>query len=92
VADPHTWHLPYLEADGTIDHSRLPKAIQAVLSNYPGARVSTLPEEAIPFVLQTLAAAARRAGKMPPECMDPAPIYIQLSHVLVQLTADSASS
>ena len=89
VGDPHTWHLPYLEADGAIDHSRLPKAVQAVLSNYRGARVTSLPEEAIPFALQKLAAAARRAGKLPPECLDPAPVYIQLSHVLMQITAES---
>lgn len=91
VGDPHTWHLPYLDADGMIDHRRLPKAIQAVLSNYRGARVTSLPEEAIPFVLQRLAAAARRAGKMPPECLDPAPAYIQLSHALLQITTDAAS-
>lgn len=92
VNDPHTWHLPYLEADGAIDHSRLPKAIQAVLSNYRGARVTSLPEEAIPSVLEKLAAAARRAGKMPPECLEPAAIYVQLSHVLLQLTSGSTSA
>jgi hypothetical protein len=92
VGDPHTWHLPYLEADGAIDHSRLPKAIQAVLSNYRGARVTGLPEEAIPFILQRLAMAARRAGKMPPECLNPAPIYAQLSRVLVQIEHDRGPS
>jgi hypothetical protein len=85
VSEPHTWRLPYLHADGGIDHSRLPKAIQAVLSNYRGARVTSLPEDAVPFVLRRLAGAARRAGKMPPECPDPAPVYVQLSHVLLQI-------
>ena len=71
------------------EHSQL--AIQAVLSNYRGARVTSLPEEAIPFALQKLVAAARRAGKMPPECLDPAPVYIQLSHVLMQITTESSA-
>lgn len=31
---PATWKLPYLQADGTPDLKRLPKAIQAILSNY----------------------------------------------------------
>jgi hypothetical protein len=34
AADPGTWKLPYRRADGSIDVKRLPKAIQAVLSNY----------------------------------------------------------
>ena len=36
AADPKSWHLPYLRADGTPDLARLPKAIQAILSNYRG--------------------------------------------------------
>jgi len=48
---PSTWKLPYLHADGTPDHSRLPKAIQAVLSNYRDATVSTVPEKAVSDVL-----------------------------------------
>jgi len=88
VTDPHTWRLPYLDAEGGIDHSRLPKAIQAVLTDYRGARIRGLPEEAVPLILRRLAAAAQRAGKMPPECLDPAPVYIQLSHVLLQIGED----
>ena len=66
VTHPSTWHLPYLDAQGEIDHSRLPKAIQAVLTNYRGAHVSSIPEEAVPLVLRRLAAAARRqAGCRP---------------------------
>jgi hypothetical protein len=88
VTEPHTWRLPYLDAEGGIDHSRLPKAIQALLTDYRGTRIRGLPEEAVPLILRRLAAAARRAGKMPPECLDPAPVYVQLSHVLLQLEAD----
>jgi hypothetical protein len=36
AADPRTWHLPYLLADGTPDLATLPKAIQAILSNNRG--------------------------------------------------------
>jgi hypothetical protein len=79
-----TWKLPYLHADGTIDAARLPKAIQCILNNYRGARVSGIPEEAIPAVLLRLAEAARSAGHMPPEATHPAPTYRQLSEVLEQ--------
>jgi hypothetical protein len=34
AADTGSWHLPYLHPDGTPDLARLPKAIQAILSNY----------------------------------------------------------
>jgi hypothetical protein len=80
---PSTWHLPYLDAQGEIDHSRLPKAIQAVLTNYRGAHVSSIPEEAVPLVLQRLATAARRSGRMPPECLEPAAVYVQLAQALL---------
>lgn len=53
-ANPVTWKLPYLHADGTVDLARLPKAIQAILSNYRGARVTSIPENAIPDVLVRL--------------------------------------
>jgi hypothetical protein len=62
--DPRSWHLPYLRADGTPDAARLPKAVQAVLSNYRGAR-ARLPEEAVPEVLVRLARAGRLAGRLP---------------------------
>ena len=61
--DPRTWHLPYLRADGTPDMARLPKAIQAIRSNYRGAHLSSVPEPAIPEVLITLARTAHRAGQ-----------------------------
>jgi len=87
VTHPHTWRLPYLLLNGDIDHSRLPKAIQAILTNYRGAHLSGIPEEAMPLVLRRLAAAARQAGKMPPECLDPAPVYVELQHALLQFPA-----
>jgi hypothetical protein len=81
----HSWKLPYLLADGTVDAKRLPKAVQSILSNYRGAKVSGIPEEAIPAVLARLARAARQMGHMPPEASDPAPIYRQLAEALEQL-------
>jgi hypothetical protein len=90
-AKPHSWKLPYLLADGTVDAKRLPKAVQSILSNYRGAKVSGIPEEAIPAVLTRLARAARHAGHMPPEASNPAPIYRQLAESLEQLGASSDS-
>ncbi len=82
---PHSWKLPYLLADGAVDPKRLPKAVQAILSNYRGAKVSGIPEKAIPAVLARLARAARQAGHMPPEACNPAAIYQQLAEALEQL-------
>jgi hypothetical protein len=82
---PHSWKLPYLLAGGAVDAKRLPKAVQSILSNYRGAKVSGIPEEAIPAVLTRLARAARQAGHMPPEASNPAPIYRQLAEALEQL-------
>ena len=82
---PHTWKLPYLLADGTIDHKRLPKAVQAILSNYRGAKVGGIPEAAIPDVLVRLARAASAAGKMPGQSGAPAPVYVQLAEALEQV-------
>jgi hypothetical protein len=47
-SDPRSWHLPYLNADGSVDGKRLPGAIRAILSNYRGANVSAIPESAVP--------------------------------------------
>lgn len=85
AGDAATWKLPYLDAGGGIDKRRLPKAIQSILSNYRGAHVGGIPEQAIPDVLVRLAAAARRAGKMPGQTGKPAAIYVQLAQVLEQL-------
>jgi hypothetical protein len=79
-----TWKLPYLQADGTIDAKRLPKAVQAILSNYRGAKVSGIPEVAIRAVLTKLGRAALQAGHMPPKATSPAPIYCQLAEALEQ--------
>jgi hypothetical protein len=82
---PNSWKLPYCHADGSPDTKRLPKAIQAILSNYRGTKVSGIPEQAIPDVLVRLAMAAIRAGKMPHQTGNPAPAYQQLAEVLEQL-------
>lgn len=84
-ARPVTWKLPYLLADGTIDAKRLPKAVQCILTNYRGARVGGIPEEAIGGVLTRLACAASHAGHMPPHAANPAPAYRQLAEALDQL-------
>jgi hypothetical protein len=86
----HSWKLPYLRADGAVDAKRLPKAIQAILSNFRGVKVSGIPEDAIPAVLQRLAKAARQAGHMPPEACNPAPIYRQLADALEQVGGGAA--
>lgn len=84
-ADPKTWKLPYCKADGTIDLRRLPKAIQAILSNYRGVQVSGIPEADIPDVLVRLGRAAACLGKMPHQAGETAEVYIQLAAALEQL-------
>jgi hypothetical protein len=83
AGNPRTWHLPYLLADGRPDVKRLPKAVQAILSNYRGAHVSSVPENAIPEVLVTLGRTARRLGKLPTTPASPS-AYVQLQDALVQ--------
>jgi len=88
VTHPSTWYFPYLDAKGEIDHSQLPKAIQAVLTDYRGAHVSSITEEAVPLG----SPAARRgapAGRMPPECLEPAAVYLQLAQALLQFDPGS---
>jgi len=92
VADannPSTWKLPYLLADGRPDEKRLPKAIQALLSNYRGAKVTGIPERDLRDVLFRLKQAAEVAGRMPPHAIDVAPVYQQLAIVIDQLNAQS---
>src|SRR5579885_2835625 len=86
-AHPDTWKLPYLLRDGSIDEKRLPKAIQAILSNYRGAKVSSIPEQDIPAVLARLASGAERLGKMPHQQPDTADVYRQLAEVLEQFSS-----
>jgi len=81
---PTTWKLPYLLEDGNIDVKRLPKAIQAILSNYRGARVSSIPERAIPDVLRRLAEAAEQLGRMPHQGQT-AEVYEMLAQALWQV-------
>lgn len=83
VDRPATWKLPYLRLDGGVDERRLPKAIQAVISDYRGQHTS-LPAERIPDVLVRLAEAAVRAGRMPHQDPTPAQAYVDLRHVLMQ--------
>jgi hypothetical protein len=85
ACDPGTWKLPYRLADGRIDAKRLPKAIQAILSNYRGAKVSSIPEQDIPDTLVRLGQAALKLGKMPHQVGKTAATYQQLADVLEQL-------
>ena len=85
AADPATWHLPYMLPDGNPDTKRLSGAIQAILSNYRGARLSSVPEKDIPDVLVRLAKAAASLGKMPYQSPNAAAAYVQLEEVLRQL-------
>lgn len=80
-----TWKLPYLLADGGVDTKRLPKAIQAILGNFRGARVGGIPEGDMRGVLIRLARAAWSEGRMPPRALAPAAAYQQLALVLNQL-------
>jgi hypothetical protein len=84
-ADPRTWKLPFRTADGAIDHKRLPKAIQAILSNYRGTQVSGIPEADISQVLVRLALAAAQVGKMPHQSADTPDAYCALASALEQL-------
>ncbi len=83
-SDPRSWHLPYLNADGSVDGKRLPGAIRAILSNYRGANVSAIPESAVPDVLVRLGCAAGAIGKLDPACAAPE-TYTQLLAALDQL-------
>ena len=67
------------------DLARLPKAIQAILSNYRGAHVSSISEAAIPEVLVTLARTARMLGKLPATGPGAPRAYAQLQEALDQL-------
>ena len=81
---PTTWKLPYILKDGSIDAKRLPKAIQAILSNYRGASLLSVPDAAIPEVLRRLATAAEQLGKMPHQGST-AEVYEMLAQALKQV-------
>lgn len=82
---PSTWKLPYLFADGRADGKRLPKAIQALLSNYRGVKVGGIPEQALPDVFRRLGRIADAEGKLPPRAVNPALVYQDLAVELEQL-------
>lgn len=82
---PSTWRLPYRLADGRVDEKRLPKAIQAILSNYRGTQVRRIPDADIPAVLRRLAEAASTIGRFPPPPGDQALAYRLLADALEQL-------
>lgn len=84
--EPRRWALPYRLEGGAIDAKRLPKAIQAIISNYRGARVTRVPEKDIADVLVRLGHAAVSAGKMPWQVEATTPIYSQLEMILDQLS------
>jgi hypothetical protein len=84
AAKPSSWKLPYRLADGSIDLRRLPKAVQAILSNYRGLKVTGIPEADIPDVLVRLACAAASLGKMPGQAGETAAVYHQLAEALDQ--------
>ncbi len=81
---PKTWKLPYRLIDGSIDKKRLPKAIQAILSNYRGAGVKMIPEKHIPGVLARLSAGAAEIGKTPEQTCDLADAYRLLDQAVKQ--------
>lgn len=81
---PGSWKLPYLLADGNPDLKRLPKAIQSILSNYRGARV-TIPREAVGDVLVRLGRTAAALNKMPCQCHPAADAYREAHQALDQL-------
>ena len=88
VGDPSrtaTWKLPYRLADGSVDQGHLPGAIRAVLSNYRGARVKTVPESAISDVLVRLGKAAAEIRKLPGQTHKPLASYQQLYDALDQI-------
>ncbi len=84
ASDPATWKLPFRCADGSPDHARLPKAIQAILTNYRGEKVGAIPDTAIRAVLERLSVAASELGRLPKQAPDTAPVYRELTEALEQ--------
>ncbi|MGD0763884.1 MAG: hypothetical protein ABR929_11995 [Roseiarcus sp.] len=88
---PAIWKLPYRLASGVIDAKRLPKAVQAMFSNYRGAKVGIAEADAKAILLR-LAQAAEAEGHMPPRAVAPAPVYRQLALALEQLRIGGATA
>jgi hypothetical protein len=83
---PRSARIPAVPAERrTPDLARLPKAIQAILSNYRGAHVSSVAEAAVPEVLVTLGRTACKLGKLPVDRRSSARAYAQLQDALEQL-------
>jgi len=88
VNDFKTWKLPYKMICGSIDSKRLPKAIQALLSNFRGTKVGGIPEQSIPNVLKRLGEAALIEGRIPSQGLKVSPVYKNLELALKQNSID----
>lgn len=88
ASKPNTWKLPYRLANNEPDIKRLPKAIQCLLSNYRGAQVGGIPDEAVPAIMRRLEVAAREVGKMPDQFATTASAYQMLAAALAQLPSE----
>lgn len=84
ATNPRTWKLPYLYPNGAIDMARLPKAIQAIVTDYRGLKVRGIPERSIPDVLVRLARAAAALGKLPHQRPDTRDAYQKLAEALLK--------
>lgn len=84
ASKPATWKLPYRNADGSVDEKHLPGAIRAVVSNYRGAHLKTVPDTAVPDVLVRLGKAAAEIRKLPGQTPSPLGSYQQLYDALYQ--------
>ena len=82
--DPRRWKLPYLTLAGEPDARRLPKALQAILSNYRGARVD-IPRDEVPDVLVRLSWAAAMLRKLPCQRSGTSDAYVEAHLALEQL-------
>ena len=85
ASNPATWKLPCRLPSGVVDEGRLSGAIRALLTNYRGAHVKTIPECAVGDVAVRLGKAAAEAGKMPGQAAVPAQTYRDLYDTLRQI-------
>ncbi|MHB8415705.1 MAG: type I restriction endonuclease [Acidiferrobacteraceae bacterium] len=80
-----TWKLPYRNTDGSVDEKHLSGAIRAVVTNYRGAHVKTVPDAAIADVLVRLGRAAAEIRKLPGQTPAPLESYRLLHDALRQV-------
>ncbi|MHB8346131.1 MAG: hypothetical protein ACYDHM_02925 [Acidiferrobacterales bacterium] len=80
-----TWKLPYRNLDGSVDEKHLSGAIRAVVTNYRGAHVKTVPDVAIADVLVRLGRAAAEIRKLPGQTPSPPESYRLLHDALRQV-------